>query len=273
MVSTKRHFTLRELHAIAVSPRLWLTFALVVALFTVIGPFGTGERMFVGMRFAYWLILHAIAWSISITFAVITDVYLPAGLGHRALRTMTGSLIAALPVALSLQGLGMAFEGHAFSAASLASDFSITLPLCALFCLLTWLTMSDRLPPETALEKGAAPLQTGATATEPAPLLLRLNPANRAALLRLSSDDHYTEVVTRRGRELVLIRFTDALAELGTTPGLRVHRSHWVADEHVLAARREAGRLVIVAIDGERIPVSRTYEADVRQRFGKTIRD
>ncbi|MGG2478092.1 DNA-binding response regulator, partial [Rhizobium sp. BR5] len=33
--------------------------------------------------------------------------------------------------------------------------------------------------------------------------------------------------------QLVLLRFADALKELGHTAGLQVHRSHWIADADV----------------------------------------
>lgn len=274
MAYEKMQSALRELRTIAAARRLWLTVTLVVALFTVTGPFGTGERMFVGARFSYWLMVHAVAWSISITFSIMADVHLADILPSRPLRAMSGSLLAALPIAVALQGLGAAFDGRAFSLAALRTDFAITLPLCALFCLLTWLTTSGALLGETrqaALSQPPCPPSVSAgepvIAQSPAPILLRLNPEHRAAVLRLSSADHYTEVVTRRGRELVLIRFSDALAELGETQGLRVHRSHWIADEHVAGLQRDGGRFFVLTVDGDRFPVSRPYETGARGRF------
>lgn len=274
MAYEKMQSALRELCTIAAARRLWLTFTLVVALFTVTGPFGTAERMFVGARFSYWLMVHALAWSISITFSIMADVHLTGILLSRPLRMMSGSLLAALPVALALQGLDMVFDGQPFSLAALRTGFAITLPLCALFCLLTWLTMSGTLTGGTQQAALSQPSYLSVSAEEPliaqspAPLLLRLRPEHRATVLRLSSADHYTEVVTRRGRELVLIRFSDALAELGEAQGLRVHRSHWIADEHVAGLQRDGRRLFVLAADGDRIAVSRPYEAAARGRFG-----
>ena len=60
----------------------------------------------------------------------------------------------------------------------------------------------------------------------------------------------------------------DALKELGPTPGLQVHRSHWVTDAHVETLKRDGGRLVLIMKDGTEIPVSRTYAEAVRSRFG-----
>jgi DNA-binding LytR/AlgR family response regulator len=86
-------------------------------------------------------------------------------------------------------------------------------------------------------------------------------------LLRLSVQDHYTQIVTTRGRQLVLLRFADALKEIGETQGLQVHRSHWIADADVVALRKQAGRLLLMTRDGSEIPVSRSYNAAVQARF------
>ncbi|MGI9353558.1 MAG: LytTR family DNA-binding domain-containing protein [Rhizobiaceae bacterium] len=41
--------------------------------------------------------------------------------------------------------------------------------------------------------------------------------------------EHYVEVVTDRGRYLVLMRLTDAVEVCGLCDGMRVHRSAWVS--------------------------------------------
>ena len=75
-------------------------------------------------------------------------------------------------------------------------------------------------------------------------------------------------VMTSRGRELILLRFSDALEELGGTPGLQVHRSHFVADAHVEKLLRADGRMAVVLKDGREIPVSRSRVEAVRARWG-----
>ncbi|MGO7609635.1 DNA-binding protein, partial [Rhizobium ruizarguesonis] len=75
--------------------------------------------------------------------------------------------------------------------------------------LLTYIAMSQKIA-EAAVPEEASP---GAS------ILNRMKHENRGPLLRLSVQDHYTEVVTGRGRELVLLRFADALKETAATPG------------------------------------------------------
>ena len=172
-------------------------------------------------------------------------------------RKMAGSLIAALPIGFAIGLVDYAFTGEATTLESGLYRALFAIPLCALFCLLTYMAMSQKIA-EAAVPEETSPRLS---------ILDRLKPDNRGPLLRLSVQDHYTEVVTSRGRELLLLRFADALKETAATPGLRVHRSHWVADAHVESLKRDNGRLLILTRDGTQIPVSRSYAEDVRRRF------
>ena len=71
--------------------------------------------------------------------------------------------------------------------------------------------------------------------------------------------DHYVEIHTDRGSELVLMRFGDALKELGGAEGMQVHRSHWIARAAVRKIVRRAGRTVAFLENGAEVPVSRRY--------------
>lgn len=255
--------TLRELQLFTRSWRFWTTFSLVVLLFVVSGPYGTLERMTPGIRLGYWLIVHAVTWSIAISLAIMAEILLRNHLNRTLARMMIGSLVAALPIGFALGVIDFAFFGRWTEMETGLHRALFALPLCALFCLLTYMAMHRQIA-----EVSASPIAAPApTAYEPE-ILARLKPQNRGALLRLSVEDHYTDVVTSRGRELVLLRFADALKELGATPGLQVHRSHWVADTHVDRLKRDGGRLVLVMKDGAEIPVSRPNADAVRRRFG-----
>ncbi|MCM5557276.1 LytTR family DNA-binding domain-containing protein [Pleomorphomonas sp. JP5] len=109
---------------------------------------------------------------------------------------------------------------------------------------------------------------TETPAAEPAKtcaFLRRLPPRLGTDLTRVSVYDHYVEAHTRRGHELILIRFSDALAELEGGDGLQIHRSHWVANGAVRCLMRSESRSLLVELDdGTRLPVSRSREAAVR---------
>ena len=74
---------------------------------------------------------------------------------------------------------------------------------------------------------------------------------------------HYINVVTTTGAHMILMRFADAVAELGDL-GLQVHRSYWVALRHVTGALRRDERTVLYVTGDHEVPVSRTYLAAVR---------
>ena len=101
------------------------------------------------------------------------------------------------------------------------------------------------------------------------PLLYkRLKDPETKEIYRLTVRDHYVDVYSDRGMETLLMRFTDALAELEGWPGLQVHRSHWVAVSAVQELQKQNGRSKIILTDGSEVPVSRGYLSLVEEKFG-----
>ena len=103
-----------------------------------------------------------------------------------------------------------------------------------------------------------------ATGAGAAPFLKRLSPRLGRDLVRLIVQDHYVEAHTPLGSELILMRFSDAVGELGGIEGFRTHRSHWVARAAIADVAREGGRVLVVTTDGTRVPVSRSYTPTLR---------
>ncbi len=266
--------TLRELQVVWRSPRLWGTFITVVLIFAVTGPYGTFARLLPGARFGYWLVLHAMAWSIAIVLSIVAEVLLRKQMSSMLARMMTGAIISALPIGFGISLVDLAFFGDIPTLSASLRQSLTSIPLCLLFCFLTYMTMHQQIA--TAAEAphrempAPASLTTSEMKTPPAqaPILSRLKPENRGQLVRLAVRDHYTEVVTTRGRELILLRFGDALMEIGDTEGLRLHRSHWIATGHVAGLKRDNGKLLVITRDGVEMPVSRPYAEAVRRRFG-----
>jgi len=257
--------TLRELQIFTRSWRFWATLALVILIFAVTGPYGTSEKMTFGVRLGYWLIVHSVTWAIAIVCAMVAEVFLRAWINRTLVRMMIGSLVAALPIGFALGVIDFAFTGLWTEMNSGLHRALFALPLCALFCLLSYVAMQRQIH-QVAVPATPSTVPQPTTSSEP-DILARLKPQNRGPLVRLSVEDHYTDVVTTRGHELILLRFADALKELGTTPGLQVHRSHWVADAHVETLKRDNGKLFVVMKDGTEIPVSRPNLETVRGKF------
>ncbi|WP_233284147.1 LytTR family DNA-binding domain-containing protein [Agrobacterium tumefaciens] len=257
------------MHAMLQSRRLWLTFLAVLAIFILTGPFGTSETMSFADRLLYWTIVQAGAWIFAISFSIIANSILAGSIRNMLARMMIGSLTAAVPIGLLLTITNRVFSDKEMGFGPFLQSSLSSLPLCAIFCLLSYLTACQ------SLQTGAdAPADTSGDEPEvkkTAPLLERLPPQKRGELLRLSVQDHYTQIVTTRGQQLVLLRFADALKEIGQTEGVQVHRSHWIADADVVSLRKQAGRLHVITRDGSEIPVSRSYNTAVQARFAAQV--
>ncbi len=115
----------------------------------------------------------------------------------------------------------------------------------------------DRTPPQThAAPAGSAPVR----------FLERLPPRLRGATLRaVQAEDHYLRLHTDRGSDLILMRLSDAVAELAGMEGAQTHRSWWVAREAVRDVRRGDGRATLI-LDGG-------LEAAVSRRYARALRD
>jgi len=117
-----------------------------------------------------------------------------------------------------------------------------------------------------AMTTPAAP-GAGATASPSAdPRLSSRLPANLRGgeIWALEAEEHYTKIHTSKGSTLLLMRFSDAIAEMEPQPGLQVHRSFWVSRRAVERVARVDKRWVVQLKGGLDIPVSRSYRVTVQ---------
>jgi len=109
---------------------------------------------------------------------------------------------------------------------------------------------------------------TGVQMPKPAPRLHdRLSEPARGRIHAVSGRDHYVDVQTDAGQAELLMRFSDALREIGDLDGMQVHRSHWVADAAVSNIAREGAKVFVQLGCGRRVPVSRTYQDAALSRW------
>jgi DNA-binding LytR/AlgR family response regulator len=112
------------------------------------------------------------------------------------------------------------------------------------------------------------PVEThAAPAGAPAPRFLDRLPAKLrgAELYAVEAEDHYLRLHTSRGQDLILMRLSDAVAELDGIEGAQTHRSWWVAKAAVEDARRGDGRATLRITGGIEAPVSRAYAKALRE--------
>jgi hypothetical protein len=120
-----------------------------------------------------------------------------------------------------------------------------------------------------AARRLACRMQPAAAEASPAPprFLERLPPKLRdAELWAVEAEDHYLRLHTSRGQDLILMRFSDALAELEGADGAQTHRSWWVARAAVVDVRRADGRATLTLRNGAQAPVSRSHGHGLRSR-------
>jgi hypothetical protein len=97
--------------------------------------------------------------------------------------------------------------------------------------------------------------------------LRQLPPAIGTDVVSIRADLHYLQVRTVIGRAIVLGSIATAERALGSH-GLRVHRSWWVAVQHVRRVARGSTGWYCQLSDGSRIPVSRRRAGAVREHLG-----
>ena len=231
----------------------WVFLTLLMALG---GPFGSHDQAPLQVRLLIWLAVTALAIVAAVMVRVVVySRFADAGLWPAGLITSgVVALVLAWPLHL-LFAAGQRFAGLvAPGPGELALFvFVLTLGFCAL---------------RHAVESVPAPLPTGTPSTGGGlPRLAdRLPPDLRGPVRRVSGRDHYVDIVTEQGSAAVLMRFSDALAELSGADGVQVHRSHWVGAHAVREAVRDGNRLFLRLDCGTQVPVSRTWMPEVERR-------
>lgn len=271
----KLHYALREVQDFAASRNFWIVLAAIVLLFTAIGPFGTSEHFAVMPRFGFWLVNLFVSTWIAIGFVIFANIMLEGVIATPFVRMFIGSMLACPAIGLVTMLIVYSWRGPEPSWMSYLENTAQSIPIAIVFTLIFWTSMRHEKQVQQALG-GTVIAATPATAEpstvavainaapEPPPLLSRLKPENRGAILRLSAEDHYTLTVTSRGRELILIRFSDAVSELGDTVGTQIHRSHWISRTCFDTLVTKEGKLLARLKDGTELPVSRSFASTVK---------
>jgi hypothetical protein len=247
--------------------------ALAGVFLSFTGAFSTGEAP-LSVRTAYWIGLCV--GGAFIGRAVTMAAVRLGGVGARrwALYLVTAAIVTVLLTPAVWLATEAAF-GDRLNFSRLP-DFigPVALITAAMTALSFALNRSPRLTHaasqarlETAEAGGAfRDVATARPGGEPPRFLARLPPKLRGArLFAVSSEDHYLRLHTSRGQDLILMRLSDAVAELEGLEGAQTHRSWWVARDGYDAVERDGGRVRLRLRDGTEAPVSRTYAAALRQ--------
>jgi len=208
------------------------------------GPFGTDMRLGLAERIIYWLV------TVTLTYGAgsLCDIVVRRALHGRPtwLRVLVTSAISGICIAGVVMVINVVAFGWVPDLRTLPGFLG---PVVAIAAIVTAVLAVARQQgtPDTTVPSGPAPAR----------ILRRVPMDKRGPLVALSVEDHYVRIQTTKGEALVLMRLSDAMHEVGDTPGAQVHRSHWAAFDQVGAAKRLGDRAVLTMQTGAEIPVSR----------------
>ncbi len=252
MTNTAMQLAKRELHDFFGNRTAWISAVAAGLVIGLAGPFGTDEVMRLAPRLAYWVCI-----------AVMT--YLTGSIAERLIRHWTLNRGAPLWLHIGLCGVctGVLITAEILCLNLILFGFR---PSFAGATLLTANVIVVSLVITTAATLIGQDQDRAAPSSHARPRLLdRLPMEKRGDLVSLSAVDHYVEVTTTNGAELILMRFSDAMSEAAPTPGLQTHRSHWVALTHISHVARSAGKAEVKLSDGRALPVSRANLPALKQ--------
>ena len=263
-------FTIREW---LTSKRLGLHllgFGIAVALLAYLGPFGTWSSLTAFDRVVFWSISVGLNWVAAQAVFILTMERFRA----RRWPVWAGLLLASLITAVPGTGaVWVVVAAYLDQRPTLGAGFGVLYTQVAVLHLVigsaVWYFIERTLlPPDGAGELTAGEGAAHGTSRDApgAALVARLGARVRGDLLHLRMQDHYVEVHTDAGKEMLLLRFRDALREVEGLDGMQVHRSHWVARAAVHSVERRAGRVVLRLVNGEEVPVSRSYAPELKDR-------
>ncbi len=217
----------------------------------IIGPFGSHSHLDFWSRLAFWVPVNAAGSIIGLRLNAAVTSRFPS-LNHK----WQAGLSAALSAICMCWPMLVLIERFLTPAgANLTSIFEVALLIYSSnlgICSLRWGWDRGPIPPHVVEPEPA-------TISAPPRLVDRLDATIQGDIILVSGRDHYVDVVTQNGSASLLMRFSDALRELDPEAGMQVHRSHWVAAEHIVEIEKVENRQFLVMDSGKRVPLSKSH--------------
>lgn len=216
-------------------------------ILSILGPYRTSEFPHY-IRLIYWTALSFIG-------ALGAGAFLPLsqkiGRSPNTIQTAIGqSVTASIVVTICLAAMSFYQTG------------SISLPHILVLFGFVWVIAIVISAIAHMAERSSRPDSVSSNRPD---LFNRLKPQYRNAdIYALSAEDHYVRVFTSKGEDLILMRLSDAIQEVGTIQGLPVHRSWWVAEAGVKSVKTSEGKITLELISGQIVPVSRSQRKTVK---------
>lgn len=242
-------FSVRHRRGYIISSVIGLLMAILAPLQTDYIPFWP--------RLAYWQILMLSGATIGLG---VTELVERWGRLRRWpwIEVPVIGILIALPLTLIVMGAGAMFFGsEATGILRFSYNFGVTALISVAITSLGHLlhTKNDAPPIQyAALQPTADTIKTNRF-IDRLPL-----PMRSAKITALESEDHYLRVHLEGGQStLILMRLSDAIAELPADTGAQTHRSWWVAKDAVRGVTKADGRATLMLTAPLEAPVSRSF--------------
>lgn len=255
----------RVLHTLKeriLSPVPIISWAAASVLSAAIGPFNTYAVLPFTERLLFWTGIIAFSIVLIIFINVIIRTTLPklshwqqSGLSVAVFLPTCWAFVISV---INILDWGMEIPPYSLILIIIAS---VTLTVMTIIYLVSPDFLTGPLP---APENAGAPKDSGQPG-EPdlSPLL---GTANGHELIRLAMHDHYVEVVSDKGQNLVLMRFSDALEIVDALHGGQTHRSHWVNYNKIRGVVKDKGKLGFRMSDDAFVPIARSRKPDLKKQ-------
>jgi hypothetical protein len=240
--------------SLATYGRITAACLVMAVLLAVSGAFNTAPAPLL-VRIGYWLLVTLPGIAIAIAAGNLLGG--PLRLGERPWAMTLGIVVIVTAVHTPL----VVWASHAILGGPMNGARLLAIAP-AVFCVAGAMTvLSQILRGQPAhITHAAAP------GAEPPKFLARIPVKLRGGeLYAVEAEDHYLRLHTSKGQDLILLRLSDAVAELEGLEGAQTHRSWWVAKDAVADAERADGRAILTLKDGARAPVSRGYVKALRE--------
>ena len=222
-------------------------------LVALAGPFYTLEMMGLAGRIAYWTLIGVpgalMMWAINSMLGALCPPHWP----NLAVGALAG-VLGILPL-MMLVATGMWLAGMDMPPVGFPGLFPYVAPTVIGISVLVQLLLPSK--PETPVTAGSG-ASSGLFARLPAEL--------GRDIIALQAQDHYVNVTTTQGERLILMRMSDAAADLAGLQGMQIHRSWWVNLRHAAGLERtDTGAVRLVLRNGIRAPVARSNVPEVKR--------
>lgn len=265
--STLVQLTLRRWKHLNDNPRFHFVLIALILVGTVMDPFGMNhDRSFID-RFVFSLSACLILTSIAIVIIPPAQIFLEMkGIRRKFAIVMACSLANFAMVPAYLWLLSTRFEQMPPNIRVVELFILVSLLISFLSYRILGLKFSDRTPEEKAAAFNAKG-ELGSCYANPSicAVQAKIPVHKRGIILSMIAHDHYVQINTDKGSELILMRLSDAVDICESENGIRIHRSAWVSREGIKTLKKEGRRTLVVAPCGRELPVSRSAESSLRR--------